>query len=143
MSDSRTAETSTVAVARRVPDAGARVRQSPEARSAALRWRSPVFGCGVAHSEAPAGLERGRGLREALSQVPKVDPDYVQFGSPDWFWEHWLNSYALQVEPYAHRDRDEATLDSDEALHIQGVRDLFFEKLRSLLAAEAAVHAAG
>jgi hypothetical protein len=87
--------------------------------------------------------DRGRGLREALSQVPKVDPDYVQFGSPDWFWDQWLNSYALQVEPYAHRDRDEATLDSDEALHVQGVRDLFFEKLRALLAAEAAVHAAG
>jgi len=87
--------------------------------------------------------DRGRALREAMSQIPKVDPSYVQFGSPDWFWERWLNSYALQVEPLAHQHRDEATLDAGEAFHIQGVRELFFERLRALLTMEASVHAPG
>ena len=41
----------------------------------------------------------GRRLRTAFEHIPAIDPEYVQFGSPAWFWEQHLNSYALQVEP--------------------------------------------
>jgi hypothetical protein len=79
---------------------------------------------------------RGRALWKSLARVTAVDPGYIQFGSADWFWERWVNSYALQVEPIAHKLSDEAILESGEALHTQGVRDRFFRELRVLLAAE-------
>ncbi len=86
---------------------------------------------------------RGWALRESLARVPAVDPGYVQFGSADWFWERWVNSYALQVEPDAHQLKDEAILEPAEALHTQRVRHLFFRELRALLAAELSEHVAG
>lgn len=42
---------------------------------------------------------RGRELFGELREITSVDPQYIQFGSADWFWERQLNSYALQVEP--------------------------------------------
>ncbi len=86
---------------------------------------------------------RGRALRQSLARIPAVDPDFVQFGSADWFWERWVNSYALQVEPKAYMLRDETNLSPPEALHTQRVRDLFFGELRVLLAAELSGHMAG
>jgi hypothetical protein len=82
--------------------------------------------------------ERGRAFLERLSRVPEIDPAYVQFGSADWFWDQWRNSYTLQVEPAAHRFKDQAVLTAGEALRTQRVRDRFFEELRRLLAEEAA-----
>ena len=79
---------------------------------------------------------RGRALRRSLARLTAIDPDYVQFGSPDWFWERWVNSYAIQVEPEAHMLKDEAILEAPEALHTQRVRGLLFAELRELLAAE-------
>jgi len=73
--------------------------------------------------------DRGVALREALSEVPRIDPEYIQFGSPDWFWRRWANSYALQVEPTVHQFCDEASMDAGEARHIQKVRERFFERL--------------
>ena len=84
---------------------------------------------------------RGRALRQSLARVQAVDPGYVQFGSADWFWERWTNSYALQVEPAIHMTKDEAVLDCAEALHTQWTRDCFFRELRVLLAAELREHA--
>jgi hypothetical protein len=86
---------------------------------------------------------RGRGLREALARIPEVAPGYVQFGSADWFWERWANSYALQVEPATHRLKDEAVLEPTEALRTQNARDLFFGKIRALLAVETREHLEG
>ncbi|MEN8005726.1 MAG: hypothetical protein ABFS42_01875 [Candidatus Krumholzibacteriota bacterium] len=79
---------------------------------------------------------RGKALRQSLARLPAIDPDYIQFGSADWFWERWVNSYALQVEPKAHMLKDEAVLGPVEARHTQAVRDHFFGELRVLLAAE-------
>jgi hypothetical protein len=64
-----------------------------------------------------------------------------QFGSANWFWERWVNSYALQVEPVAHRLQDEVILEPAEALHTQRARDLFFRELRARLDAELNEHA--
>jgi hypothetical protein len=76
---------------------------------------------------------RGHTLRQSLAEIPAIDPTCIQFGSADWFWDQWANSYALQVEPMRYMSKDEAILDVTEALHIQGTRDLFFEELRKLL----------
>jgi len=75
----------------------------------------------------------GRMLREALAEISKIDPTYIQFGSADWFWEKCLNSYVLQVEPSKYRNRDEAILDVSEARQVQAVRDIFFNELRQMV----------
>ena len=87
--------------------------------------------------------ERGRTLLERLSRVPEIEPAYVQFGCADWFWDQWPNSYTLQVEPGAHRFKDQAVLTAGEAMQTQRARDTFFEELRRLLAEEAARYQAG
>jgi len=79
---------------------------------------------------------RGHTLRQSLAEIPAIDPTCVQFGSADWFWDRWVNSYTLQVEPMSYMNKDEAILDLTEALHIQKTRDLFFEELRKLLSVE-------
>ncbi|MBI5589037.1 MAG: hypothetical protein HY881_01005 [Deltaproteobacteria bacterium] len=85
----------------------------------------------------------GQALRDSLSRITAIDPGYVQFGSPDWFWEQRVNSYALQVEPIAHQLKDEAILEVAEALRTQRARDLFFRELRELMAKEMSAHARG
>ena len=85
----------------------------------------------------------GRTLLRSLAKLPSIDPEYIQFGSADWFWERQANSYALQVEPEAHMLKDEAILEVREALHTQGTRDRFFEELRALLAVHLSEHRIG
>jgi hypothetical protein len=85
----------------------------------------------------------GRSLLKSLRRVPAIDPDYVQFGSADWFWKRWPNSYALQVEPMRYKRRDEAVLQVAEALHVQGTRDVFFRELRSLVTRQLGERRAG
>jgi hypothetical protein len=75
----------------------------------------------------------GTRLRESLDGVRAVDVDCVQFGSPDWFWEQYPNSYALQVEPARFQSQDRAVLAHSEALHVQVVRDKFFTRLREVV----------
>ena len=40
---------------------------------------------------------------------------------------------SLQVEPARYQDRDAVMLDHAEALHVQDVRDEFFEAVRDIL----------
>jgi hypothetical protein len=75
----------------------------------------------------------GRRLRAALEAIPTIDPEYVQFGSPEWFWDRHVNSYALQVQPTRFMDEDVAIIEHGEALHVEQVRDLFFEQLGALI----------
>jgi hypothetical protein len=72
-------------------------------------------------------------LFNALSRIPEIDPDFVQFGSADWFWERYLNSYVLQVEPARHINKDQFIVEHSEAQHIQRIRDLFFTRIAELL----------
>ena len=81
--------------------------------------------------------DRGRALLERLSRVPEIEPAHVQFGSADWFWDQWPNSYVLQVEPALHRFKDRAVLTAGEAMQTQRVRDRFFDELRRILEEEA------
>ncbi len=76
---------------------------------------------------------QGRRLFSGLAEVPSVDPDFVQFGSPDWFWDRHFNSFALQVEPARFVNQDQVTIDHAEALHVQMVREQFFSRLSELV----------
>lgn len=77
----------------------------------------------------------GRAFHRSLAQMAADDPDYVQFGSAEWFWERHPNSYALQVEPRRYSRMDEALLGHEEALRVQERRDMLFEDLGRLLRA--------
>ena len=70
-------------------------------------------------------------LRSCLSQIPTRAPEYIQFGSADWFWKRWANSYVLQVEPARHKEKDAVILDATEARQVQRVRDQFLVELKS------------
>jgi len=75
----------------------------------------------------------GERLYTALAQIPAIDPEYVQFGSPDWFWQRHPNSYALQVEPARFATKDVGIIEHQEALHVQEVRGRFFARLAELV----------
>jgi len=75
----------------------------------------------------------GRGLLEALSEIPAIDPQSIQLCCAEWFWKRQVNSYALQVEPERFKHQDTAMLDYREALHIEKIRNEFFVQLRELV----------
>ena len=77
--------------------------------------------------------EPGKGLLELLRQTVVLDPDNIQFGSAEWFWDRQVNSYALQVEPDRFKHQDSALLDYREALHIERVRNQVFDTLKKHL----------
>jgi hypothetical protein len=102
----------------------------PVGHSGSVRYRIAYLAFCVENGE------RGRAVLDTLSGLPAVDPAYVQFGSADWFWDQWVNSYVLQVEPAAHRFKDQAALAAGQAVHTQRVRDAFFAELRRVLLTE-------
>ena len=102
----------------------------PDGHSGSVRYRVAYVAFCVENGE------RGRAFLDKLSRIPAADPAYIQFGSAGWFWDQWVNSYVLQVEPAAHRFKDQAALAAGEAVHTQRVRDAFFAELRQLLAEE-------
>jgi hypothetical protein len=75
----------------------------------------------------------GRKLYSRLENIAANEPDYIQFGSPDWFWNRHPNSFALQVEPERFAKSDVAIIGYDEALTVQKTRDLFFDRLEELV----------
>ena len=75
----------------------------------------------------------GKQLYSALANVPSIDPEHIQFGSPRWFWERQINWFALQVEPSRFAFQDQADIDHAEALHVQKVRNRFFSSLGDLI----------
>ena len=76
--------------------------------------------------------KQGRLLLQKLKKIPAIDPDYVQFGCGDWFWQKQVNSYALQVEPERFKRKDEITVNYQQALHIEKVRNEFFRRLEKM-----------
>ena len=77
--------------------------------------------------------KQGRFLFQQLRDIPSIDPEYIQFGCAEWFWERQVNSYALQVEPKRHKTKDRVSVDYREALHIEKVRNKFFTQLKKLV----------
>ena len=74
----------------------------------------------------------GRDLINVLLEVTSIDPERIQFCSPNWFWERQVNSYALQVEPERLKGLDRVTLSYEEALIIEETRGRFFQRLREI-----------
>jgi hypothetical protein len=109
----------------------------PVGHAGSVRYRIAYIAVCIANDPS------GRSLLESLRQVPRIDPDYVQFGSADWFWKRWPNSYALQVGPRRYKGSDEAVLQVAEALRVQSTRDAFFEELRSVVIREVGERPAG
>jgi len=77
-------------------------------------------------------FEGGKLLSELMA-VPAAEPEYIQYGCADWFWERQVNSYVLQVEPGRFKYSDTADVYHKEAVHIEKVKDIFFDEIRRLL----------
>jgi len=75
----------------------------------------------------------GRQLYSHLEKIPALDPEYIQFGCAEWFWEQQVNSFALQVEPRRFMYKDQATIPYQEALHVQQVREIFVRELEGIV----------
>jgi len=74
----------------------------------------------------------GRELLSKLNQIPFFDPSNVQFGTAAWFLERQVNTYIVQVEPERYKTQDSCDLDYREALHVEKVRERFFQELRKI-----------
>jgi hypothetical protein len=77
--------------------------------------------------------DSGRALFQDLSGLVSINPEYVQFGCAEWFWERQVNSYALQVEPERYKTKDRIVVGYPEALHIEMVRNEFFSELGRMI----------
>lgn len=77
--------------------------------------------------------DRGKMLLQELSNIPSIDPEYVQFGCAEWFWKRQINSYALQVEPKRYKKKDRVSISYKEALHIEKIRNKVFMKLKKII----------
>lgn len=75
----------------------------------------------------------GRALFQDLSGLASIDPETIQFGCAEWFWERQVNSYALQVEPERFKTKDRIVVGYREALHIEKVRNEFFNDFRRII----------
>ena len=75
----------------------------------------------------------GKQLLQDLKKITKTDPEYIQFGSADWFWRRQVNSYVLQVEPERYKIEDRCLLSIQEALYVEKVRTPVFKELKNLV----------
>jgi hypothetical protein len=75
----------------------------------------------------------GKELFVTLKKITAIDPENLQFCCAEWFWQRQVNSYALQVEPDRFKRKDTAILDYKEALHIEMIRNEFFQRLYELV----------
>jgi hypothetical protein len=106
----------------------------PAGFGGSVTYRIAYFAFCLENSEA------GKALRDSLARLGVLAAGFIQFGSADWFWDRWPNSYVLQVMPDACMQQDEALLEPAGALHTRLARDLLFEELRQLVAAELRCH---
>ncbi len=75
----------------------------------------------------------GRRLIEGIKKIASMDPEYIQFGCAQWFWQKTVNSYVLQVEPQKYLDKDIINIEYSEAICVMKARDLFLVKLKDML----------
>ncbi len=99
----------------------------PDNHEGEVRYRIAYIALCIENSD------RGRAFHDQLASVPSIDRDYLQFGSANWFWDQWINSYVLQVEPAAFQFQDAALLDVKEARQVEQIRDQFFIELAKLV----------
>ena len=78
--------------------------------------------------------ESGRSFVDDLKAVQRIDPEYIQFGCAEWFWDYCVNSYVLQVEPERHANEDSCDVRLEEAVHLESMRDRFYNAVDRLVA---------
>lgn len=103
------------------------LQRLPEAHEGEIEYRIAYIAFCIENTP------RGRRLRESLEGIASYNPEYVQFGSPDWFWNQWPNSYALQVEPVRHKCKDSVVIGYEEALNVEKARDDFYDSMCGVL----------
>lgn len=74
-------------------------------------------------------INEGKTLSNYLAKIPLDEPEYIQFGCAEWFWERQINSFVLQVEPKRFMNKDRIIIDFKEALYIEKIRNSFFIKM--------------
>ena len=77
--------------------------------------------------------DQGKDLLAALGETPAIDPQNIQFGCAEWFWERQVNSYVLQVQPERFKHKDNDILENREALHIQKIKSELFARLYEVI----------
>jgi len=77
--------------------------------------------------------EKGHKLFNAMKDIVKINPENIQFGCADWFWNRQVNTFVLQVEPERYKMFDKATLDYEEALIIENVRNKYIKALNTTI----------
>lgn len=68
----------------------------------------------------------GFALQEGLSGIASKDPEFIQFGSSEFFWKMVPNSYVIQVAPEWGKEEDSLWLPMEEALVLEEKRNRFF-----------------
>jgi len=76
--------------------------------------------------------EQGIHFLEAIREMVQIDPQTIQFGCADWFWNQQVNSYCLQVEPERFKTKDRMYLSYLEALNVEKVRNKFYQHLEKI-----------
>jgi len=75
----------------------------------------------------------GRQMYSDLEELAADDPDYLQFGCADWFRERLVNTYCIQLEPERLKNKDSGVITMDEALHLEVLREHFFQRLAGIV----------
>jgi len=78
----------------------------------------------------------GKRFLDGLKEIPAIDRENIQLGCAGWFWQKQVNSYALQVEPDRFKYEDQATIGYEEALHVEKIRNKFFQQLKQFVDTE-------
>jgi hypothetical protein len=112
-------------------ESGAEIDPSSEAERgsvSSIRYRIAYIALCVQDSA------EGRSLLEDLKTLVDIDPDYIQYGSANWFRNRCPNTYVLQVEPSRSACQDAVDVSAEEAKHLAETRDKFFKGLDGVLA---------
>lgn len=73
--------------------------------------------------------KNGFELCHDLRLLASRNPANIQFGSADWFWEHSVNTYQIQIAPEREKYRDSFAVTYGEALVLEKVRDMVLREL--------------
>ena len=74
----------------------------------------------------------GKKMYNDLEKVKDINPDYIQFGSADWFNMKCPNNFILQVEPERDKYKDTSIVEKDEALKLEKAKTNMFDELRKI-----------
>lgn len=72
---------------------------------------------------------RGFALHEGLRGIASKDPEFVHFGSTEFFWRMVPNTYVIQVAPDWGKGEDSLWIPMEEALVLEQRRNRFFRDL--------------